>query len=119
MGDERPRRPALAPLEDGADGAAARQLIGHAEPLDLQADLAHDGVGIAGGARDAEEARQHGREIGRVDGQALHRSRPSKSAACRTVAGTESGKSRSTKRSAVGCGSWLARPGRSFASMKA
>jgi len=39
--------------------------------------------------------------------------------ATRAAAGADSGNSRSMNRSAVGCGSWLARPGRSLASMKA
>ncbi len=55
MGDDGARGRAPAALADGADRAAPRQLGRQAEPLQLLGAVAHDLVGVAGGAGDREQ----------------------------------------------------------------
>ncbi|MNP09302.1 hypothetical protein D3C76_1014040 [compost metagenome] len=103
----------LAALEGGADGAAAGQFKGDTQLFQAFGHVAHDGVGKAGGAGDGEHFQQDFLQVRKVrfrksfghEGSWLH-------------SGVWLwGNSRSIKRSATGCGSWLARPTRSLASM--
>lgn len=98
-------------LDRGPDRTAPGDLEGNPESLELLAGPVHDLVGIAGGAGQLEHLQHHPLQVLRVDRQLLH--------APRTRAALVCGNNRSTNRSAVGCGSWLASPGRSLASMKA
>ena len=120
--------PRLA-AEPRPDGAAARDLERHAEAVELGAAMPDDVVGEAGRARNFEQLGQaigqivevdmqdrHGEPFSRQRRLAQRRTRQALSVS-RTAAGIDCGNRRSTNRSAVGCGSWLASPGRSLASM--
>lgn len=96
-----------AALEGRPDGSPASHLEGHAKFVELLGDIAHDGIGEAGGAGDGEHLQQHPLQV--VEVRLWQRGHEGTSRL--------RGKRRSTKRSAVGCGSWLARPARSLASM--
>src|SRR5690606_760996 len=103
----------LATLEGGANGAAAGQLVGHTHGIQVFGDVAHYAVGEAGGAGDGQHLQQYLTQVLHVGsmfgghGASFGRAQP----------GWLRGNNMSMKLSAVGWGSWLARPGRSLASM--
>ncbi len=103
VGHDGARRVSLAALERGADGAAARDFVGNAQPVETARDIAHHGVGQAHGAGDRQQLQQGLFEVRLVErrqgfkGPLIH--------GAATSVGAVPGKSRSTKRCAVGCGS--------------
>ena len=114
VGDDGARRTALAAAQGGANGAAPGQLIGNPKRLEAARGVARHAVGETDRTRDGEQLQQGFLEIGVVDGW----QRRQGLAAHSVVSSMRvRGNSMSTNRSAVGWGSWLARPGRSFASM--
>ncbi|MNO76880.1 hypothetical protein D3C76_679680 [compost metagenome] len=138
VGGHGPVGRALPAFEGGADGATAGQLEGDAQFVQAFGYVAHDGVGEAGGAGDGEHLQQDAFEVvqigfGVVMFRHMHslpafsqahrsdnlwaRACPAKRPSLIHANARLCGNSRSTKRSAVGCGSWLANPARSLASM--
>src|SRR5690606_32865716 len=114
MGDHRTRGLGIAPRHHGADGAAPGELVGDAEAFELGGHEMHDLVRIARGTRDRKQRMKRLLQIAEIDHGPGH---AATSFWMRWSRFAEWGNSRSMKRSAVGCGSWLARPGRSLASM--
>ncbi len=105
-------------LQIGADRAPAGQFERYAQFLQFIANQADDLVRHAGGAGGGQEFGQNLDQIIPVDEKVvLHAISPRLFAGCSTISLRVSGNRKSTNFCAVGCGSWLARPGRSFASM--
>src|SRR5690606_27592658 len=119
MGDDRAGAECLFAGQAGADLAASGQLGIDAEMLEFGRYVMDDRIGVAGGAGDAQQALELREKVLPIDIEAHPQPALAASAARRAVAGIVCGNSRSMKRCAVGCGSWLASPGRSLASMKA
>jgi hypothetical protein len=96
MGDDGAIRLRDLAFERGADRPAPGQFEGYAELLQTLADQMHDPVGIAGRAGREQQFKQGLDQIPGIDGWQFHPN-PSRTAV--------RGNNRSTKRSAVGCGS--------------
>src|SRR5690606_730835 len=119
VGHDGPGGPRLLAAQSRPYLAAARELDVDAEVLELVGDMMDNRIRVTGRARDAQQPFELRQEIAFVDLEAHRQPAVAESAARRAVAGIVCGKSRSMKRCAVGCGSWLASPGRSLASMNA
>ena len=108
MAGDRARVRATAAWQNASHRATARQIIFDPDPLDFPADVPYETVRAPRRTGRILERLELRCQVIGVDFEALALCDHVVSfhCCCRTKCGTVSGNNRSTKRSAVGCGSW-------------